>query len=230
LASTIIISLPIVIAEPTQAASFTVYRDRSNFETALGGIPTITEDFQSFAPTYNGPPTVQIFLRTDNFTWTSTGVIGFDIALASDSPPSPLPPNEKFITSFVGPVVGRQNRTYVINFDKATTAFGIDVFDLETSPLSITTTNTDGTDIEVIVPVATADNQIQFAGFISNSAFTQVTLATNPLAGDGIGFDNVTFAPVPEPLTILGAATAAGFGAFFKRKLSKANQSNKEQE
>lgn len=27
------------------------------------------------------------------------------------------------------------------------------------------------------------------------------------------------FAPVPEPLTLLGASTALGFGAFFKRKL-----------
>ena len=30
--------------------------------------------------------------------------------------------------------------------------------------------------------------------------------------------------PVPEPLTILGAGTAIGFGAFFKRKLAKKNQ------
>ena len=29
---------------------------------------------------------------------------------------------------------------------------------------------------------------------------------------------------VPEPLTILGAGTAAGFGAFFKRKLNKKKQ------
>ncbi|WP_430640035.1 PEP-CTERM sorting domain-containing protein [Crocosphaera watsonii WH 8501] len=26
---------------------------------------------------------------------------------------------------------------------------------------------------------------------------------------------------MPEPLTILGSATALGFGTFFKRKLSK---------
>ena len=28
-------------------------------------------------------------------------------------------------------------------------------------------------------------------------------------------------ATIPEPLTILGSATALGFGTFFKRKLSK---------
>lgn len=33
--------------------------------------------------------------------------------------------------------------------------------------------------------------------------------------------------PVPEPLTILGAASAASFGAFFKRKLSKGQRKSK---
>jgi hypothetical protein len=34
--------------------------------------------------------------------------------------------------------------------------------------------------------------------------------------------------PVPEPLTILGSATALGFGAFFKRKLKSSESSEKE--
>jgi hypothetical protein len=33
--------------------------------------------------------------------------------------------------------------------------------------------------------------------------------------------------PVPEPFTILGVATALGFGSFFKRKVSKKNDQNK---
>jgi hypothetical protein len=36
------------------------------------------------------------------------------------------------------------------------------------------------------------------------------------------------FQPVPEPLTILGTATALGFGAFFKRKLKSSESSEKE--
>jgi len=32
---------------------------------------------------------------------------------------------------------------------------------------------------------------------------------------------------VPEPLTILGAATAAGFGASFKRRLAKVKGNQK---
>jgi hypothetical protein len=34
-------------------------------------------------------------------------------------------------------------------------------------------------------------------------------------------------AAVPEPLTILGAATAAGFGAAFKRRLAKIKDNQK---
>jgi hypothetical protein len=34
--------------------------------------------------------------------------------------------------------------------------------------------------------------------------------------------------PIPEPLTILGTATALGFGAFFKRKLKSSESSEKE--
>ncbi|GBF80270.1 PEP-CTERM sorting domain-containing protein [Aphanothece sacrum] len=64
------------------------------------------------------------------------------------------------------------------------------------------------------------------------------------LAGHGIGFNQDDFAefdfrltksariPVdpremPEPLTILGSATAMGFGTFFKRKLGKKRQQDK---
>ena len=44
------------------------------------------------------------------------------------------------------------------------------------------------------------------------------------LGGNWVMASEVTFngtAAVPEPLTILGAGTAIGFGAFFKRQLSK---------
>jgi hypothetical protein len=46
------------------------------------------------------------------------------------------------------------------------------------------------------------------------------------------GFDNMQLStapnPVPEPLTILGSATALGFGAFFKRKLKSSESLEKE--
>lgn len=47
----------------------------------------------------------------------------------------------------------------------------------------------------------------------------------------GIVIDNIEVTavnPIPEPLTILGSATAVGFGAFFKRHLSKQSPPNEE--
>lgn len=61
--------------------------------------------------------------------------------------------------------------------------------------------------------------------------FVQMRLDSNS-GGSTLGLVEVAFggstpAAVPEPLTILGAATAIGFGANFKRRLAKAKQSKK---
>ena len=61
-----------------------------------------------------------------------------------------------------------------------------------------------------------ADGIIQFSNPVSS-----LSLATNATSSNQQAF---TFGVVPEPLTILGAGTAAGFGAFFKRKLAKAKK------
>jgi len=49
--------------------------------------------------------------------------------------------------------------------------------------------------------------------------FTQAPGATgaNP-SSHGIGIGNMTYQAVPEPLTLLGAATAIAFGTAFKRR------------
>ena len=62
---------------------------------------------------------------------------------------------------------------------------------------------------------------ISFAGPVDQLYidFTQAPGATgsNP-AGHGIGIGNMTYQAVPEPLTLLGAATAIAFGTAFKRR------------
>jgi choice-of-anchor C domain-containing protein len=61
--------------------------------------------------------------------------------------------------------------------------------------------------------------------FVANSSST--TLQFSSLIGGSWGpaLDNVIVSSaVPEPLTILGAVTAAGFGAGFKRKLAKSKK------
>ena len=63
---------------------------------------------------------------------------------------------------------------------------------------------------------------ISFAGPIDQLYidFTQASdslSGSNP-AGHGIGIGNMTYQAVPEPLTLLGAATAIAFGTAFKRR------------
>ena len=47
------------------------------------------------------------------------------------------------------------------------------------------------------------------------------TLGTIKHDASGAGHHDVTFDPVPEPLTIIGSGIAAGFGIFFKKEAGK---------
>ena len=62
---------------------------------------------------------------------------------------------------------------------------------------------------------------ISFAGPVDQLYidFTQAPGVTgsNPTS-HGIGIGNMTYQAVPEPLTLLGAATAISFGTAFKRR------------
>jgi hypothetical protein len=63
---------------------------------------------------------------------------------------------------------------------------------------------------------------ISFAGPI-DELYIDFTQASGSLSGSnpashGIGIGNMTYQAVPEPLTILGAATAIAFGTAFKRR------------
>ena len=54
--------------------------------------------------------------------------------------------------------------------------------------------------------------------------FTQAPGATGSDPNShGIGIGNMTYQAVPEPLTLLGAATAIAFGTAFKRRSAKSN-------
>jgi hypothetical protein len=66
---------------------------------------------------------------------------------------------------------------------------------------------------------------ISFAGPVDELYidFTQASdslSGSNP-AGHGIGIGNMTYQAVPEPLTLLGAATAIAFGTAFKRRAAQ---------
>jgi hypothetical protein len=62
--------------------------------------------------------------------------------------------------------------------------------------------------------------------FISTSNVTLIH-QTKPTTINYGTIHKVDPKPIPEPLTILGSATAMGFGTFFKRKIGKKLQQEK---
>lgn len=65
-----------------------------------------------------------------------------------------------------------------------------------------------------------------FVNGLNTLEFTISNLASTP-SGLRVEFLRSTAAAVPEPLTLLGAGTALGFGALFKRKLAKGSTQSK---
>lgn len=72
-------------------------------------------------------------------------------------------------------------------------------------------------------------NDSAYLGFIVpplNEFYVTDTITVN--AGGSLTSVSNTYEAVPEPLTMLGAMTAAGFGVGFKRKLAKAGKKTAE--
>jgi hypothetical protein len=72
---------------------------------------------------------------------------------------------------------------------------------------------------------ASTNSALNFFGFVSNDGTALTSLATFATQPNWPTVNNLIVGqavqPVPEPLTILGAATAAGFGAILKRRAKK---------
>ncbi|MDJ0598195.1 MAG: PEP-CTERM sorting domain-containing protein [Crocosphaera sp.] len=66
---------------------------------------------------------------------------------------------------------------------------------------------------------------------LSGVTFDELQLFTPKAFADGViplAIDDVTISPVPEPITILGTATAIAFGTQFKRKLNQSKKKKKD--
>jgi len=76
-------------------------------------------------------------------------------------------------------------------------------------------------------PMLTTSN----GDFLKNPDGTQVVISFNQNVGTPSAWwtrkDHTIIASVPEPITILGAATAISFGTAFKRRLAKVTKENK---
>ena len=76
-----------------------------------------------------------------------------------------------------------------------------------------------------------------FLGIVGTSSFDEIVFRVESFMlrnnTDNFAIDDFSFAvgepvqTIPEPLTILGTATAAGFGAFFKRTMNKKKKDKK---
>lgn len=86
-------------------------------------------------------------------------------------------------------------------------------------------------DLSTVTQSFTTDSLSTLETFTFNSGFTNLTQVTWSQDFPFHQFDNINVtatSAVPEPLTILGAMTATGFGAIFKRKLAQAKTDKKD--
>jgi hypothetical protein len=76
------------------------------------------------------------------------------------------------------------------------------------------------------IPSSTPFNRtVRFETYLAS--FDNTTKVATIHDGWSWGYDiNVQTEAVPEPLTILASATALGFGAFFKREVSRKPKKN----
>ena len=101
------------------------------------------------------------------------------------------------------------------NEDQFTTAFGPNYFSL-----------IDGKVYADAVTALDASREVEFVLDAPDSI--GISLHDSPgFFGDNRGGLSLRINAVPEPLTILGTSTAAGFGAFFKRTINKKKKDKK---
>lgn len=109
------------------------------------------------------------------------------------------------------PMWGIRNLTITTSTD------GTDFSALGGSPTSFAAgANTAPTPVQLFTVAPTAARYLRFN---INDTYGAVGFAEAQFDGNPVGA--VPVGAVPEPLTILGALTAAGFGAGFKRRLNK---------
>jgi PEP-CTERM motif len=201
------------------AATVTLFGTRAEFLTGVGAVPTVTQDFESFA--------------------TGASLIGVDV-LPGISLSTNLDSLTVFNSAGIGKIAFAQSRTqpealYNINFSGNTKAFGFDIaaFDPATpGPGFLSFFFADGdttyTSIPVLPTNATEQDSL-FFGVISSSALTRITWSEGPETGfnccEETGLDNFitagVSAPIPEPSTYLLMALGLGFTGWFARRRSR---------
>lgn len=195
----------ITIVVPANAATFTTYSTRTDFDAAVG--PTVVEDLNSIAI---GTSFSNVALDVGDFSLLRTN-IGFAGSIETE----PFGSAFYIDGSRLGFVTTVNDlHDMVFNFDAPIMAFGLDTRALN-DPFNVdpfllrTIVQADGMN----VPTSTFDPTIvQFFGFISDTAFTEIRF--NAESADSWSFDNIAYsssiAPVPLPAAAWLMLTALG--------------------
>lgn len=200
------------------AATVTLYGDRTDFLSALGGAPTATQDFEGYA---DGTDLSGVALLPG--VTATTNLDHIQVFQGSGD-------KEMFITDRNQP-----EAVYELNLGAGYRAFGFDIeaFNPATPGpgfLNVYFADGDTTYTGIpILPVNATEQDPIFFGVISDSAITRITWSEGPEIGgiqccEETALDNLVAAnPVPEPsswaLMGAGVALVGGLGAARRRML-----------
>ena len=204
-----------------QAATVSLFGTRTDFLTGIGAVPTVTQNFESFAKGtslvgIDVLPGIKLSTNLDSLTvFNSASSSKFAFAASRNLPEA----------------------VYNINFTGNTKAFGFDIAAYNPAtpgPGFLSFFFADGDTTYTLIPVlptnATEADPL-FFGVISDSALTRITWSEGPeLNGfaccEETGLDNfITVGvspPIPEPSTYLMMAMGLGFVGWFARRRSRA--------
>jgi hypothetical protein len=224
-------------ASIAESATITSFTNRNDFNTAIGSIPVIIEDFtNSFHfPITTGSLNSQtnlvvligVPLRTGDIKpgVTYSTQLGTDFFFNIDA-------GGGYTGGFLDGFASSDfNRTLTIDFDKNVSAFGFDTNSLMGNDFDLKIKFSSG---ETFVQNFLLSNSLslQFFGFQSDAMDIQSVIidgnSDNGTFDNGtfaFAIDNFTFTTVPEPLNLGGTLIAGFMGLWLKRKKQKGSQS-----
>jgi hypothetical protein len=203
-------------------AAIIPFTSRNAFNAALAATPGIATQVETF----DTVPAQTVIPNGSTFDGVRYQSSAGNLITTADflplSPPNTLGADRRPFFDFFLP-----GDLVILTFPQPILAFGVSFSTNNTTPASYTVnTNLGGVIPSGFDPFPGASTG-QFAGFITDTPVTSVTITSNPLSSDGFTLDNVTSATpagIPEPgsLALLGTGTLAllGYG-WARRKLSR---------